>query len=45
MITDRIVTIVGFVVMLLGLIFIAHQMVRVVQISNEITLLILKTHP
>jgi hypothetical protein len=42
---DRIIIIGGFVWMTIGLMFIAHQTLRVVQIANDITLLILKTHP
>ena len=41
---DRILILWALTVSLLGLGFIAYQTLRVVQISNEITTLILKTH-
>lgn len=42
---DRLMLIWMATVTVLGLGFIAYQTLRVVQISNEITQLILKTHP
>ncbi len=44
MFTDRIVTIVGFVIMLLGLVVIAYQNVRIASIAAELGALIIKTH-
>lgn len=44
MLTDRIVTIVGFVIMLLGLVVIAYQNVRIASMAAELGALILKTH-
>jgi hypothetical protein len=42
---DRLFLLWAFVIGLMGLGFIAYQTLRVVQIANEITQLILKTHP
>jgi uncharacterized membrane protein len=44
MFTDRVVTIVGFVIMTLGLIVIAYQNVRIAQIAAELGALIVRTH-
>ncbi len=42
---DRLLIVWTLMVTLLGLGFIAYQTLRVVHISNEISTLILKTHP
>ncbi len=44
MFTDRLVTIVGFVILLLGLVVIAYQNVRIAAIAAELGALIIKTH-
>ncbi len=44
MLTARVVTIVGFVVMILGLVVIAYQNVRIATIAAELGALIIKTH-